>query len=160
MAAGKTTVGRVLAVRLGWRFLDVDEAIERETGRSIADIFQSEGEAAFRSMEARRTADLLSERDAVIAPGGGWAAEPGVWEGVPVESLTVWLRVSAEEAVRRAQAGGVPRPLLAGGAALATARELIAVREASYRRADLIVDVDGRDPADIAIEIETHMRTG
>lgn len=160
MAAGKTTVGRILADRLGWRFFDIDEAIVRAAGRSVAEIFESAGETAFRAMEAERTLEMLAQTEAVIAPGGGWAAMPGALDALPPDCLVVWLRVSAGEAVRRALAEGGVRPLLAGDDPVVRARELLAAREASYRRAGLAVDVDGRDPTAIAAEIESHIRTG
>jgi shikimate kinase len=159
MAAGKTTVGRILANRLGWRFRDVDEAIVRETGRTIAEIFASSGENVFRKLEAERTAAFLDETEAVISPGGGWAATSGSLDALPDGTVTVWLRVSAEEAVRRALAAGAVRPLLAGSDPVAAARELMGTREASYRRADLTIEVEGRDPVDIAADIEMLIRT-
>ena len=159
MAAGKTTVGRILAKRLGWRFHDVDERIVEETGRSVAELFQSRGEAEFRSLEAARTASFLAESNAVISPGGGWAAMEGSLDALPEGTLTVWLRVSPAEAVRRALGTGVLRPLLACDDPIERARELLALREASYRRAALTVDAEGRDPADIAAEIEKYIRT-
>lgn len=154
MAAGKTTVGRRLADRLGWRFIDVDLEIASRSGRTIAEWFRDPGEAAFRAMEAELTATLLSEDHTVLALGGGWAAQPGAFEAVPSGARTVWLRVSAAEAVRRAAADPVVRPLLAGDDAPDhTVRALLQKREAAYGRADFRVDVDGRAPDEIVHEI-------
>jgi len=150
MAAGKTTVGRILARALRWRFIDADVEIETRTGRTIADWFRDPGEAAFRAMEAELTATLLSEDRVVLALGGGWAAQPGAFEAVPPGARTVWLRVSAAEALRRVAADPVARPLLAGVAPGKAARALLREREAAYRRADFTVDVDDRTPEDIA----------
>jgi shikimate kinase len=153
MAAGKTTVGRKLAAALRWPFIDVDGEIEARSGRSIAEWFRNPGEAAFRAMEAELTATLLSKDRMVLALGGGWAAQPGAFEAVPSGARTVWLRVSAAEAARRAAADPVIRPLLAGGAPDEAARALLREREASYRRADFVVEVDGRESDDIVREI-------
>jgi shikimate kinase len=153
MAAGKTTVGRRLAETLHWRFIDVDREIEERTARSIADWFQGPGEPAFRAMEAELTATLLSGDRAVLALGGGWAVQPGAFDAVPSGARTIWLRVSAAEAVRRAAADPVTRPLLSGEASDVMARTLLEAREGAYRQADIRVDVDGRSPDDIVHEI-------
>jgi len=154
MAAGKTTVGRRLADRLGWRFIDVDAEIEARSGRGIAEWFRDPGELAFRAMEAELTATLLSGDHTVLALGGGWAAQPGAFDAVPTGARTVWLRVSAAEAVRRAAADPVIRPLLEGDDAPDdTARVLLQKREVAYGRADIRVDVDGRTPDEIVHEI-------
>ena len=153
MASGKTTVGRVLARALRWRFVDADREMEARTGRTIEDWFRDSGEAAFRAMEAELTATLLSGDHAVLALGGGWAAQPGAFEAVPPGARTIWLRVSAAEALRRVAADPVVRPLLAGEADGEAARALLREREAAYRRADFAVDVDGRTPDQIARNI-------
>ena len=150
MAAGKTTVGRHLAERLGWRFVDFDQEIVRRSGQTVPDIFRDHGESVFRALEARLTDELSSMRRAVIAPGGGWVTSPAAFERVPPDTMIVWLRVSAEEAVRRAATGRVSRPLLAGDDPLGRARELIAQREELYRRADVVIDVDERTPDQVA----------
>jgi shikimate kinase len=157
MAAGKSTVGAELARLLGWRFLDADREFESATGRSIAEWFRDQGEAAFRVAEAELTARLLETERAILALGGGWAAQPGAFAQVPPGVRTVWLRVSATEAARRALADPVERPLLAGADAQAAAR-LLRSREAAYEKADLHVDVDGRTPGEVAREILHHLR--
>src|SRR5690606_38832104 len=89
MASGKTTVGRLLAERLGWRHLDLDAEIEREEGRSVAEIFRAEGEAYFRRREAVTGERLLAEPRTVLTPGGGWAADPARLDRLPEGTLTV-----------------------------------------------------------------------
>jgi len=156
--AGKSSVGAALARDLGWRFVDIDSEIMRITGRSVADVFRSDGEAAFRAMEARLTAELSSQAEVVLAPGGGWAARPGALEALPAGTVTVWLRVSPEEAIRRLGGSPLERPLLAGADPLDTVRRLSLVRNEYYSRADLHVDVDGRATEEISRTISEWLR--
>lgn len=149
-ASGKTTVGADLAHRLGWRFVDIDAEIVRETGRSVPDIFRTDGEPAFREMERRLTAELCSGSRLVLAPGGGWAAQPGTLESLPVGTATVWLRISPEEAIRRLGGNPDDRPLLAGADPLAAVRQLAHERNEFYGRANLVIDVDGCAAPDIS----------
>ncbi len=160
MAAGKSTVGPLLARRLGWEFVDFDEVIEARTGRPIREIFRVQGEAAFRAMEARLTDEFGCARGVVLAPGGGWITNPALLDGLCPGSLVVWLRISPEEAVARALADHVHRPLLAGPDPLAKARLLLAEREPLYTLADVVVNVDGREADEIAFEIAGRIRIG
>lgn len=154
MGAGKTTVGQILARRLGWDFIDIDEEIVRRARMSVADIFRTLGEAAFRTMEQRLTEELCCKAETVVAPGGGWILKPGALESLPPTARAVWLRVTPEEALRRVCDGAMERPLLAGPEPLARARRLMAEREPLYGAAHHAVDVVARDPDDIAWEIE------
>ncbi len=158
MAAGKSTVGPFLARRLGWELVDFDEVIEARTGLPISEIFRVQGESAFRAMEARLTDEFGCARGVVLAPGGGWITNPALLDGLCPGSLVVWLRISPEEAVARALADDVHRPLLAGADPLAKARLLLREREPLYYLADAVVDVDGRDADDIAFEIAERIR--
>jgi len=158
MAAGKTTVGRLLAQSLGWAFRDLDDEIERRTGATVADLFRSRGEPAFRALEQDIVAGWLSETETVLAPGGGWAARPDALGSLPAEARSVWLRVSAAEAVRRANAMGRIRPLLDVANPVAAATRLLATREPLYARADWQIDVDGRLPERVAQEIAERYR--
>jgi shikimate kinase len=156
--AGKSTVGPALADLLGWRFIDVDTEIVRTTGRSIADMFRSEGESAFRAMESRLTAELCSLPEVVLAPGGGWAVQPGALEDLPAATATVWLRVSPDEAMRRLGGSPQDRPLLAGPDPLGALRQLNLDRSEYYGRADLVIDVDCRTTDDISRTISEWLK--
>ena len=152
MAAGKTTVGRHLAASLGWEFHDVDNLVEAREGRSIAAIFAEDGEQFFRELEARVAREYLTADRVVLATGGGWAAQPGRLDEVPDGTLTVWLKVSPAEAVRRA-GDGKDRPLLADGQPLESAGALLRQRASRYARADVEVDTEGRTVEDVSAQI-------
>jgi shikimate kinase len=156
--AGKSTVGPLLAERLGWTFTDVDAELVARTGSTVAELFSSRGEAGFRAMEARLTAELCSLTEAVLAPGGGWAAQPDSLEQLPEGTRVVWLRVSPDEALERLRGSAETRPLLSGSDPLRSLKELEQQRTERYERADLVVDVDGRTAAGIAEEISEWLK--
>lgn len=151
MCAGKSTVGRLLAGELGWRFVDFDAEVERSTGRSIAAIFRDEGEAAFRRLEADLTEALADERDVVMAPGGGWITQPDLVERLRPDSLLVWLRVSPPTAYERHRAlGRADRPLLEVSDPVATLGSILESRRHYYDCADVALDTDSASPAEVA----------
>ncbi len=158
MGAGKSAVGSRLATALGYRFVDVDALLEGEAGSSVAEIFAREGEEGFRRREADAVERLLRQDGVVIAPGGGWAAEPGRLGGVPADTATVWLRVGAEEAVRRVSAQPGVRPLLDVADALGTARELLERRTPRYREARFGVDTERSSVEDVTARILEILR--
>jgi shikimate kinase len=158
MGAGKSAVGRLLAKALGWRFVDVDALIESNERRSIADIFREAGEPYFREIEARTVAMLVREKDVVLAPGGGWGAVPGRLKELPETVLSVWLRVSPEEAWTRSRSQEVERPLLEVLDPVQAARELLERRSPFYAEANVEVDTEGRTPEDVAASILALLR--
>ena len=153
MGSGKSSVGRALARELDWRFVDFDDVVVREEGRSVQEIFRAMGEAHFRRAEERVGDRLLGEEQVVLASGGGWAAAPGRVDAVPPGTETVWLKVSHQEAVRRVAAESGERPLLAATDPGGTAARLLAERERYYARAGSVVDTDGRSVEDVTGEV-------
>lgn len=150
MCSGKSTVGRGLAERLGWEFIDFDEWIEREEGRRITEIFREEGEPYFRRLEARLTERLKERRRVVLAPGGGWIMQREPVAILRAGSRMVWLQVTATAALERAGADPTAtRPLLSGDDPLEVARSLLEEREPFYQQADLCVDTVGRTPEEV-----------
>ncbi len=153
MGAGKTSVGRRLAGRLGWRFVDVDEAVERAAGVSVPEIFRRHGEARFRALEERTAAGIFEEDLVVVATGGGWGAHPGRLDTLPPGTVSVWLEVGAAEAVRRAAGRPGRRPLLDVDDPLEAARDLLRRRAPHYARATLRVDTEGHSVDDVTATI-------
>jgi shikimate kinase len=157
MGAGKSTVGPILARRLAWEFVDLDAEIERSVRLTIPEIFASRGEAAFRKLEAEVTGRVIERERMVLAPGGGWLANEQVTQRGPAGTVTVWLRVSPEEVLRRVGSRRDDRPLLSVADPEAAVRRLLSEREPLYREADLIVDTDGRTARAVATEIQTSL---
>ena len=150
MASGKTTVGRLVAERLGWGFDDLDDMVTRAAGRAVADIFTAEGEGGFRRRESDALREAARRRRAVIATGGGAACREDNLVVMLDSGVVVTLVVSAEEAIRRAGATS-GRPLLDGKAdPVGAARSLLDTRRAFYDRAHVRIETDGRTPGDIA----------
>lgn len=152
--AGKSVVGRLLADRLGWEFADSDEAIEAQTGRSVADIFATEGEAGFRALEADALAGLAVREPIVVSTGGGAPTDEGSRASIG-RGFVVWLSVSPGEAAERLAADPATpaRPLLAGDPKMRL-EALLDARISYYHRADAAVDVDALTPVQAAAEIE------
>jgi len=143
--SGKTTVGRLVAEKLGAGLVDIDAILVRRESKPIAMIFAEKGEAAFREMERKEMESALAAPAAVIAPGGGWAAQPGAIDGAKPHALVVYLRTRPDTAAQRASPEGT-RPLLSGEDPVGRMRQLLKEREPAYSRADAVVDTD-RNPA-------------
>lgn len=149
--AGKSTVGRLLAQRLGCPFVDFDEEIARRSGRTVAEIFTEHGEAAFRRLEADLTEELAAAPSMVMAPGGGWMAQAGNMERLAGRARTVYLRVAPETALARLRGSTTVRPLLAGPDASVVLGQLKEEREHFYIRADAQVDTELVDPQQVTL---------
>jgi shikimate kinase/3-dehydroquinate synthase len=146
MGAGKTSIGRRLAARLGLPFRDADQEIELAAGSTIPEIFSRFGEAAFRDGERRVIRRLLAGDPMVLAYGGGAFMDPATRAATRSEAISVWLRCSLPTLVRRV-ASRDNRPLLSGRDREETLRALMDIRYPVYAEADLIVDC-GDEPPD------------
>jgi shikimate kinase len=158
MGAGKSTTGHLLSKRLGWPYLDSDEEIYHQTGRTVPEIWKQDGEGAFRAEESRVLAEATtSDGPAVIAVAGGAVLDPDNRARIRGAGLVVWLR--ADVAVLAARVGsGTGRPLLEGGPAAAMQR-LTEVRAPIYADlADLALDVDRMSPPQVVDRILAALR--
>jgi shikimate kinase len=148
MGTGKTTVGRAMAMRLGFQFLDSDQEIERKQRRTVAQIFADEGEAAFRQLEREFVEGGHPPHRQVVACGGGLVLAPGMLERLKSRGVVICLHATPETILRRTQHNR-NRPLLDVPDPLARIRELQAEREPVYRRAGSVILTDGRPLADL-----------
>lgn len=144
MGVGKSTVGARLAKRLGCGFLDTDREVEREAGRTIAEIFAREGESHFRWLESQAI-ERASQEAAVVALGGGAVVQPGVLSRLLESGQVVFLMADPELLIERV---GDPssRPLLAGltrDAQIEKLNTLLAERLPFYQRANIRIDARG-----------------
>jgi shikimate kinase len=139
MGAGKSTVGRRLATRLGMRFKDADQEIEAAAGMSIPDIFALHGEASFRDGERRVIARLLQEGPVVLATGGGAYMSPETRERIAAAAVCIWLKADLDILMRRVRKRS-NRPLLQNADPEETMRRLMDARHPVYALADLTVE--------------------
>ena len=157
--AGKTAVGERLAGRLRRPFVDFDVELERRAGGTVAEIFARDGEGAFRAAEAALAGELAQRPDPlVMAPGGGCLANPAAAATLRPAGRIIYLRVSAESAVRRMGTEVVRRPLVAGGDPVGAVRTLLWRRESLYATADLVLDTDALTLAETVDTLEVLVR--
>ena len=150
MGAGKSTVGRRLAAKLGLTFVDADEEIEKAAGCSIEDIFDIHGETAFRAGERRVIVRLLENPVHVLATGGGTFMDPDTRAHIRENAISVWLRVDLDLLVKRTSRRG-NRPLLKQGDPREVLARLIAERYPVYEEAEIIVD-SGDGPHETVVQ--------
>ena len=153
MGVGKSTVGHLVAGRLGWPYLDSDEWVQRKTGRTVPEIFQTQGEAAFRAEEtAALEAAATSDGPLVIGVAGGAVLKPENRNLIRNAGLVVWLRADPLTLVMRV-GNGHGRPLL-GDDPEAALKRLYRERRPLYEDlADVVVDVDQLTPDEVADKI-------
>jgi shikimate kinase len=143
MGTGKTTVGRAVAVRLGFSFLDSDHEIERTSGKTVAQIFAEDGEPEFRRREREFIASGHPASGRVVACGGGLVVQPGMLELLQAHGVVVCLHASLDTILSRTS-GTTHRPLLAVEDPAERIRTLYNQREPLYRRAGTVILTDGR----------------
>ncbi len=140
MGAGKSTVGKLLAKKLGRRFLDADHVIEDRCGVKIPVIFEMEGEDGFRKREAQAIKDITAEHDVILATGGGAVLLPENRQFLSERGTVIYLHANPMKLWHRTK-GGEGRPLLKNGAAKKILENLYAIRDPLYREiADYVIE--------------------
>jgi len=150
MGAGKSSIGRRLATRLGMPFKDADAEVEAAAGCSIEEIFERFGEAAFRDGERRVIKRLLAEPPHVLATGGGAFMDPETRALIRAEAISVWLRADLDLLVARTSRRS-HRPLLKQADPREVLQKLIDERYPVYGEADIVVDTD-ESPQDVMVD--------
>ncbi len=160
MGSGKSTVGRLLARRLNRPFVDLDEFIERQTGQTVAEIFNTRGEGAFRALEREAARSLCSQNGLVLSCGGGTVLNPQTAALLKQSGTVIYLKVSSQTVLQRLK-GDQTRPLLQGTEAEKKSRitALLAEREPLYAAAaELTVSTNqGAEPAILEILQQTGL---
>ena len=146
MGVGKTAVGKALAKKLDKRFVELDSLIEQKAGKSIPDIFQQDGEVAFRELEIEVTKEVSREKNLVIACGGGIVLNKINIDRLRKESIIVYLTASPRVILKRASSEERQRPLLEVENPTLTIQELLRFRKPFYERAaDIKIDTSKLD---------------
>lgn len=158
--SGKSTVGELVAASLGWRFVDMDDVIEQQDGRTIPQIFEQDGEPAFRKLEANLLRTLLHQDAIVISTGGGSTCNLDAQVAIEAAdgTLSIWLHASANELWQRVHSHDdatrtTERPMLASDDPLAKMKQLLADRAAYYGAANVTLTVGGRSAERSATDI-------
>jgi XRE family aerobic/anaerobic benzoate catabolism transcriptional regulator len=138
--AGKSTIGPLLARRLGCSFVELDACIEDATGLQLGEIFQLHGEAYYRATERMVLSRQLAQEPCVLAVGGGIVTDPQSYTMLRRGARTVWLRAAPEDHWQRVLAQGDLRPMADNGQAFGDLRRILAERDALYRQAEVVVD--------------------
>src|SRR5439155_9744889 len=152
MGTGKSSVGRLVADVLHFTFLDTDDVIEARAGCSIREIFDQHGEATFREWERRIVQELTRRNRTVIATGGGLPANEANLASLKSHALVICLWASADKIWERVH-GQTHRPMLNEADPKAKIRELLALREPYYRRADVLVNTELRSVREVAQQV-------
>jgi len=158
MGTGKSSVGRLVADAMHFTFLDTDDVIKGRAGKSIADIFEQNGEAAFREFERRLVEELTRRKNTVISTGGGLPANESNFASLKTHALLICLWASPEKIWERVR-GQSHRPLLKEADPLEKIRKLLTERERYYRQADVLVNTDMRSVREVAAQVihQFHM---
>lgn len=152
MGAGKSTAGRIVAARLGVEFVDIDARVEAAAGKSVEEIFSSEGEAVFREMEREAIRDAVSAPGRVIATGGGAFADQGNRILLKRYAPVFFLDASVETVIGRLS-GDASRPLLQAEDRERRVRELMERRRPAYEEADHVVGTDDMAASRVAARV-------
>jgi shikimate kinase len=151
MGAGKTTVGKWLASELGYRFFDTDLLIEKVANKSVSEIFNQDGEEAFRQLESKVLQELSAYTNLIVATGGGMILRPMNWSYLH-HGVVVWLNVPVEELCDRLREDN-SRPLLREGDPKVILEGIFTQRQRFYNQADVQVAAGGDTPEVVGMRV-------
>jgi shikimate kinase len=157
MGAGKSSVGHLVAEQLHFDYLDTDELIQSRAGRTITEIFATDGEPAFRKMESELVQELSSRTKTVIATGGGLPINPQNLAGLKACALVVCLWASPKKIWERVK-HQTHRPLLHDPDPQKKIRDLLAAREPFYKQADVLLNTESRSVREVAQQVVHQFR--
>jgi XRE family transcriptional regulator, aerobic/anaerobic benzoate catabolism transcriptional regulator len=142
--AGKSTLGKMLAKKIGWSFVELNKEIEAQNGLSVAEIIALYGQEGFRRMEQAALGQLLARKELmVLATGGGIVSEPLTFDLILSSFYTIWVKADPEEHMARVRGQGDLRPMADDRSAMAELRNILVSREPLYARASAVVDTAG-----------------
>jgi XRE family aerobic/anaerobic benzoate catabolism transcriptional regulator len=142
--AGKSTLGKMLAKKIGWNFVELNKEIEAQNGLSVAEIIALYGQEGFRRMEQAALGQLLARKElTVLATGGGIVSEPLTFDLILSSYYSIWLKAEPEEHMARVRGQGDLRPMADDRSAMAELRTILKSREPLYARASAVVDTAG-----------------
>src|SRR4030088_1052166 len=142
--AGKSTLGKLLAKKIGWTFVELNKEIERQNGLSVAEIIALYGQEGFRRMEQGAPTPLVARKELmVLATGGGIVSEPLTFDLILSSFYTIWLKAEPEEHMARVRRQGDLRPMADDRSAMTELRTILRSREPLYARASAVVDTAG-----------------
>jgi XRE family aerobic/anaerobic benzoate catabolism transcriptional regulator len=142
--AGKSTLGKLLAKKIGWNFVELNKEIETQNGLSVAEIIALYGQEGFRRLEQSALTQLLARKEpTVLATGGGIVSEPVTFDLILSSFYTIWLKAEPEEHMARVRKQGDLRPMADDRSAMAELRNILTSREPLYARANAVVDTAG-----------------
>jgi XRE family aerobic/anaerobic benzoate catabolism transcriptional regulator len=142
--AGKSTLGKILAKKIGWNFVELNKEVEAQNGLSVAEIIALYGQEGFRRMEQTALNQLLARKELmVLATGGGIVSEPLTFDLILSSFYTIWLKAEPEEHMMRVRRQGDLRPMADDRSAMAELRNILVSREPLYARASATVDTAG-----------------
>jgi XRE family aerobic/anaerobic benzoate catabolism transcriptional regulator len=142
--AGKSTLGKMLAKKIGWNFVELNKEIEAQNGLSVAEIIALYGQEGFRRMEQTALHQLLARKElTVLATGGGIVSEPITFDLILSSFYTIWLKAEPEEHMARVRGQGDLRPMADDRSAMSELRTILKSREPLYARASAVVDTAG-----------------
>lgn len=157
--AGKSTLGRLLADRIGWSFVELNKEIERQNGLSVAEIIALYGQEGFRRMEQAALTHLLTRNEPVVlATGGGIVSEPLTFDLILSSFHTIWLKAEPEQHMARVRRQGDLRPMADDSSAMEELRTILRSREPLYARADGVLDTAGLTVDDAAARLVEMVR--